>query len=199
MTAQETLIDYRPTQEEEITRLKKKAADNTARIEMLMSDPTIAEFQRAAKNFDKKMKEIEKLRSENNKIDSQIAEIFRVVLDEPTEDGYYIFSKTETNRRWKHGSNREVIRTDKALFLKAMGYWFDLSGGNSTAPSNEGYLSTDSFEELIGLDNDTIEATITKLEEVSVYPAELLKTVESDPEPSDEAINNDDETIEDDE
>ena len=175
--AQDTLLDYTPSQEEEVARLKKLAAENTLRIESLMSDPVISEFQSAAKKFDKKMKEIEKLRSENNKVNEELLQINLPTVEEPTEDGYYIFTKSES----RHSYQRAVrlVRSDRSLYLKAMGHWFDLSGGRSTAPGDN-FSRSDTFEDLIDIDRDTIEASITKLEDVSKFPADKLGEIEGD-------------------
>ena len=176
MTDQDTLLDYTPSQEEEVARLKKLAAENTARIESLMSDPVISEFQSAAKKLDKKMKEIEKLRSENNKVNEELLQINLPTVEEPTEDGYYIYSKSEKAHSWQRKVS--ILKTNRSLFLKAMGYWFDLSNGANNSPQSDSWHNT--FEDLLDIDRDTIEASITKLEDVSKFPTDLLGQIEGD-------------------
>ena len=176
MSDQDTLLDYTPSQEEEVARLKKLAAENTARIESLMSDPVISEFQSAAKKLDKKMKEIEKLRSENNKVNEELLQINLPTVEEPTEDGYYIYSKSEKAHSWQREVS--ILKTNRSLFLKAMGYWFDLSNGANNSPQSDSWHNT--FEDLLDIDRDTIEASITKLEDVSKFPTDLLGQIEGD-------------------
>ena len=176
MTDQDTLLDYTPSQEEEVARLKKLAAENSLRIESLMSDPVISEFQSAAKKLDKKMKEIEKLRSENNKVNEELLQINLPVVEEPTEDGYYIYSKSEKAHSWQRKVS--ILKTNRSLFLKAMGYWFDLSNGANNSPQSDSWHNT--FEDLLDIDRDTIEASITKLEDVSKFPTDLLGEIEGD-------------------
>ena len=177
MTAtQDALLDYTPSQEEEVARLKKLAAENTLRIESLMSDPVISEFQSAAKKLDKKMKEIEKLRSENNNVNEELLQINLPTVEEPTEDGYYIYSKSEKAHSWQRKVS--ILKTNRSLFLKAMGYWFDLSNGANTSPQSDSWHNT--FEDLLDIDRDTIEASITKLEDVSKFPTDLLGEIEGD-------------------
>ena len=199
MNEQDTLLNYEPSKEEEIARLKKKAAENTERIETILADPVIAEFQSAAKKLDKKMKEIEKLRSENSKLEVHLAEALIIEVAEPAEDGYYIFTKGETNRRWRHHSNKEVITVTRSLYLKAMGYWFDLSGGGSTAPDPDRHQEFDSFTDLLNIDTDTIEASIAKLEDISTYPTKLLEKVEEESSEANREKAPSDETDEEDE
>lgn len=170
------LFEYQPTKEEEIARLTKKAAENTARIEAIMDDPTIAEFQRASKNLDKKMKEIEKLRSENIKLDEELGTVLLPVVAEPTEDGYYIYSKSEKTHSWQRKVS--ILKTNRSLFLKAMGYWFDLSNGANNSPQSDSWHNT--FEDLLDIDRDTIEASIAKLEDASIFPTDLLGQIEGE-------------------
>ena len=170
------LFEYQPSKEEEIARLTKKAAENTARIEAIMGDPTIAEFQRASKNLDKKMKEIEKLQSENRKLGEELSAVLLPEVVEPAEDGYYIYSKSEKAHSWQRKVS--ILKTNRSLFLKAMGYWFDLSNGANTSPQSDSWHNT--FEDLLDIDRDTIEASITKLEDVSKFPTDLLGEIEGD-------------------
>ena len=166
---QDALFDYTPSQEEEIVRLKKIAQANTARIESLMNDPVIEKFKVTAKALDKQMKELDKLREANRKIEDALLEVNLVVLDEPTEDGFYILTRSD-----KRTYGDRAIFTSKALFLKAMGHWFDLSNGASTVDSGSRWERTSAFEDLLDIDLHTIEATMIKVEDTTTYPAEAL-------------------------
>lgn len=168
-----TLLDYTPTQSEEIERLTKLAAEKNTRAELLLADPVFIEAASNAKAIDKKIKEILKSRDEVKKILGELRVINRPTLAEPTEDGYYIL----TTSSFGYGRSTQVS-TSKALLLKALGEWFDLSEGESTVARYSG--ASETFDEFIDIDDRTVELTITRLEDVSKWPSELLETVEAE-------------------
>ena len=77
-----------------------------------------------------------------------------------------------------------------------MGYWFDLSNGANNSPQSDWH---NTFEDLLDIDRDTIEASITKLEDVSKFPNDLLGEIEGDYEKTGEESALDDSADESDE
>ena len=177
---QETMMDYTPTQEEEIARVKKLAAEKSAQMEAMLADPVIAQFEANQKTMEKKLKDYLKLKEELGKISTKLREINRPVIDEPERDGFYVY----TNAHLGWGRNMEVS-IDKSLLFKAMGHWWDLTNGISTVDRDR----KPNFEEFIDIDDKTIEVSLVWLEDQTTYPAEALSdkgTTESSDEAEDE-------------
>lgn len=181
--AQSTLLDYTPSQGEEVARLTKLAEQRNAQIDALLSDPVFAQAEANARLIDKKIKEMEKIRNDLTKITHQLTEVNLVQVDEPSENGLYILAKAE--RGYRRGGSIKIRRT---LLLKAMGEWFDLIDGGNSLPNYNGKVIT--FAEFLDIDGGTIGVTLTKLEDESRYPHELLKDTD---EAVDVGIEDDDE------
>lgn len=174
------MMDYAPTREEEIARVKKLAAEKSAQMEALLADPVISQFEANQKTMEKKLKDYLKLKEDLEKISTKLREINRPVIDEPEQDGFYIY----TNAHLGWGRNMEVS-IDKSLLLKAMGHWWDLTNGISTVDRER----KPNFEEFIDIDDKTIEVSLVWLEDQATYPAEALSdkgTSESSYEAEDE-------------
>lgn len=171
--SQEGLFDFAPDEAEEIVRLKRLAQDRKDAMEAILADPIIKQYQVAAKALDKKVSELNKLRTQNAEFEAKIKELEIPTLDEPSEDGFYIFTKRESSR-W---GRKPTVSVSRYLYFKAMGEWFDLKEGNSTVSEGYGNQSC-SFEELLNLDGHVLEVSIEKLEDSSTYPHALLKNFE---------------------
>ena len=171
---QETLLDYTPTQAEEIARLQKKADEQNARYEALENDPVFLQAEVNFKAISKKINEMAKVRDELQKITHQLTKVALITLEEPIEEGLYIFTKAE------RGYSRDgKIRMSRSLLLKAMGEWFNLSDhGSNTLPGWNSKATP--FNDFLDIDGDTIEVTLTKYEDTSRYPHELLKDSDED-------------------
>jgi hypothetical protein len=181
----EPLFDYTPTQEEEIERLKALAGKKNAQMQALLDDPIFVQFSENQKVLDKKMKEFAKLRDEVGKITDQIQELNVPDLTEPTQDGFYIFTHSSLGYR-------NEIRIYKTLVLKALGTWFDLENCNSMTNS-EAWRKNETFTEFLGIDKDSIEVLLSKVEDETQYPFQLLKVIETASETTDE--RDEDETV----
>lgn len=181
---QDSLLEYTPTQTEEIERLMKLAAEKNARVEALVNEPVFIKAKENAKLLDKKIKEIEKLRSDLRNIAVQVAILDLVKVEEPTEDGYYIFTKKDTG--YRGGS----LRVSKCLLLKGLGEWFNLSEEGNTLPGWNGKHT--SFNDFLDIDGDCIEATIQRFEG-TLWPVDLLKENGNEESIADEFLNSEDE------
>ena len=181
---QDSLLEYTPTEAEEIERLMKLAADKNARVEAIINEPVFIQAKENAKLLDKKIKEIEKLRNDLTKISKEIAVLDLVKVEEPTEDGYYIFIKKETG--YRDGS----LRVSKCLLLKGLGEWFNLSEDGNTLPNWNGKRIP--FSDFLDIDSDCIEATIERFDG-ELWPFELLKENSSDESIADEYLQPEDE------
>lgn len=163
---QEPLLDYTPSQAEEIARLTKLAEQRNARVEAILSDPVFQQAETNAAALDKKIKEISKIRDDLKKIAHEMCVATVPVLEEPTEDGIYIFSKKEMTHSGK-------IEISGRLYLKALGTWFDLKDGGDKE-NHTGYSwHAQTFAEFLDIDSDAIEVSITRYEGTT-YPAQLL-------------------------
>lgn len=169
-TGQETLLDYTPTQEEEVARLTKLAEEQTARVEALFSDPAIQQAEASLKLLEKKIKELMKLRESLKDITSELTVVVLPELDEPKENGFYILTKSEKGYKGQ-------IRTTRDLLLKAMGEWFDL-GNNGNTVSNSYLNRSQTFHEFLEIDQRVVEIKIERLEDESVYPHKLLAEID---------------------
>ena len=65
---QEALIEYTPTKEDELARLKAQAEERNTQMEAILSDPIFVEAQENAKTLEKKIKELSKHRDQLEKI-----------------------------------------------------------------------------------------------------------------------------------
>lgn len=169
MTGQETLLDYTPTQEEEVARLTKLAEAHTERMRILLDDPVIAELGEVTKRFDKVINEYIKAKESAKKLSAQIEKdkkkSIAPVIAEPTEDGFYILTETVL---WQGN-----ISTNRRLYLKKFGTWFDLDEGGNSEHLGMEYGRAQTFADFINVDNDSIEASLIRYDG-DTFPRELL-------------------------
>ncbi|MEI6680619.1 MAG: hypothetical protein WCL21_18565, partial [Mariniphaga sp.] len=112
------------------------------------------------------MSEMSRLKKELGDLEFELRKVVKIEASEPTEDGFYIINISG----YGYGKS-PVISTDKTLYLKALGTWFNLSDGHSMV----GNWRKQGFEDFIGVDERTVELTITRLEDTGTYPSELLQ------------------------
>lgn len=186
-TTEPTLLDYTPSQDEEIARLKKLAETRNAQVEAIMNDPVFAQAEAHVKEINTKMKTLEKIRAELNKITTQLEQVNALSIEEPVEEGLYILTQKEIGYRRDGG-----IRTRKSLLLKVMGEWFDLSEGNNSLPNWNGKAIT--FDDFLAIDPDVIEVTLVKYEATSKWPYALLKDAEEEADDLADTTTPDDES-----
>lgn len=154
-------------QNQEIARLTGLAAEKDAEIAALLSDPAIQQATASLKELDKKMKKLLDLRQSLSDITTELTSVVLPVLDEPTENGFYILTKTVKGYKGQIGTSRDLL-------LKALGEWFDL-GNNGNTVDNSYTNRSQTFAEFIDIDKGIIEIKIERLVDESTYPHELLK------------------------
>ena len=166
---QETLLDYTPDPDEESARLKKLAEAHTAKMQILLDDPIIAELGEVTKRFDKVINEYIKAKESAKKLSAQIEtakkKTIAPVVAEPTEDGFYILTETTL---WER-----KISTNRRLYLKKFGTWFDLDEGGNSEHFGMTYGRPEKFAHFINVDSNSIEVSLIRYDG-DTFPRELL-------------------------
>lgn len=161
-----TLLDYSPSQAEEVARLTRKAQEQNARIEAILADPAIKELGTNAQRIRKLLKDYSGATEAYDKLTKSIRKLTRIEIVEPAENGFYILT---TSEMW-----RDEVKIEKTFVLKAFGSWFNLEEGGNTLNLGMKYGRAESFTEFFNIGEDTIEATLTRVPDQSVFPAQLL-------------------------
>lgn len=166
-TPQETLLDYTPSQEEEIARLRKLAETQALQMQAILDDPSLKQFEAIQKIVAKRFSEYAKLKESHKKITQELRVVIAPTLEQPTEDGFYILKSVS------EGYSNSIY-TRRTLLQKTMGTWFNMEDGECFAHMNWRRGNAKSFEAFCGIDEDTIEVTLERLADQSRYPKELL-------------------------
>ena len=187
---QETMMDYTPTQEEEIARLTEQVARLKGECETLKESPALVEYKKAETKAKKITKTIESLGEKIDKAEKELRKLNAIKIDEPTENGFYMLT---TKSQW-----RKEISINEQLFIRVFGDWLEPDGANWFR--NDRWGRDKDFSNFLGIDEDTISATFAKIENLDEMPAELkvdsirgFRTTGSDDEIEDDETEDEDE------
>ncbi len=163
MTGQETLLDYTPTQEEEIARLNGLLAKYTAELEVVTGSPILVEFKAVEKKAKKVAKEVESLGEKIAKTEKELRKLQAIKIEEPTENGFYILTTSSEYHK--------EISISEQLYIRVFGDWLEAENGGWF--KNNRWRRTEDFSSWLGIDEDTLSATFIKIENLDEMPAEL--------------------------
>ena len=160
---QDALLDYTPTKEEELARLTELVTRLTSEREALKEAPELDTFAIAEKKAKKVLKQVENLEEKIAKAEKDLCKLNAITLEEPTENGFYMLTmKSE----WK-----KQISISEQLYIRVFGDWLSAEDGGWYR--NQRWNRHNNFSGWLGIDEDTISATFTRIENLDEMPAEL--------------------------
>ena len=161
--SQDALIDYAPSQEEEVARLTEQVAKLKTERGILQESPELAEFKKAETKAKKITKTVESLGEKIEKAEKDLRRLLAIKIEEPTENGFYMLT---TSSQW-----RKEISIEEKLFIRVFEDWLDPD--NNDWFRNVRWNRNKDFSSFLGIDEDTISATFVKIENLNEMPDEL--------------------------
>lgn len=192
MNDQETLIDYQPTKEEELTRLTELVAKLTSEREALKEAPELDAFAIAEKKANKVLKQVGSLDEKIVKVEKELRKLNAISIEEPTENGFYLLTMSSVWIGHKKEVQTQIV---EQLYIRVFGDWINAEDGGWYR--NQRWNRHDDFSGWLGIDDDTVSATFVKIENLDEMPPELKE--ESIRYGSNNPNDSDDEEAEDDE
>ena len=186
---QETLIDYQPTKEEELTRLTELVAKLTSEREALKEAPELDAFAIAEKKANKVLKQVQSLDEKIAKVEKELRKLNAISIEEPTENGFYLLTMSSVWIGHKKEVQTQIV---EQLYIRVFGDWINAEDGGWYR--NQRWNRHDDFSGWLAIDDDTVSATFVKIENLDEMPAELKQEQNNFM-----ALTADDDEVEDDE
>ena len=167
-TTQDALLDYQPTEDEEKSRLTQLVAKLTAEREALQESPALTEFKKAETKAKKVASQVESLGEKIAKAEKELRKLDAIKIEEPTENGFYMLTMKSVWIGHKKEAQTQIV---EQLYIRVFGDWLDADNGGWF--HNQRWNRNKDFSGWLGIDEDTISATFTRIENLDEMPVEL--------------------------